>query len=100
MPADRMPLAPSKLGLIWSLPALNSARCFAKVVTPSPGHSALRILGRHVPDSLGLDHGRTQQQQGCDKVAKNPHSFRSNPSLIHGQHSNERIERMADIVVA
>src|SRR5882757_5378173 len=37
MPADRIPPEASKLGLIWSFPALFSATCFAKVVTPSPG---------------------------------------------------------------
>src|SRR6202171_3053184 len=37
MPADRIPPEASKLGLIRSFPALVSATCFAKVVTPSPG---------------------------------------------------------------
>src|SRR5260370_37694768 len=37
MPADLMPAVASKLGLIWSFPALNSATCFVNVVKPSPG---------------------------------------------------------------
>jgi len=52
MPAERIPVAASKLGLICSFPALNSLRRFAKVVMPSPGHRASRMLRRHIPNSL------------------------------------------------
>jgi hypothetical protein len=37
MPADLMPALASKLGLISSLPALDSATCFVKAVRPTPG---------------------------------------------------------------
>jgi hypothetical protein len=63
MPADRMPAAASKLGLIWSFPALASATCFCEGRYAKSRHGSLRILRRHIPNGLRAAGGRMQQQE-------------------------------------